>query len=70
MTAVAQAPRSLIPAVWDVPQRFRQRMGERIGRQRAMFDDGHLLLVLHAPPGPDDEERIGRLFWGLPDGIW
>lgn len=70
MTAVAQAPRSLIPAVWDVPQRFRQRMGERIGRQRAMFDDGHLLLVLHAPPGPDDEERIGRFFWRKPDGTW
>jgi Mg2+ and Co2+ transporter CorA len=35
-----------------------------------MFEDQHLLLVLHAPPGPDDENREGRFFWRKPDGSW
>ena len=42
--------KSLIPAIWTVPEVFRERLGRRIGRQRMMFADGHLLLVLHAPP--------------------
>lgn len=35
-----------------------------------MRDAGHLLLVLHAPPQPDDDERGGRFFWRCPDGQW
>jgi Mg2+ and Co2+ transporter CorA len=35
-----------------------------------MFHDGHLLLVLHAPPKPEDDERHGRYFWRKPDGTW
>jgi hypothetical protein len=35
-----------------------------------MFEDQNLLLVLHAPPGPDDEQREGRFFWRKPDGSW
>lgn len=61
---------SVLPAVWDVPQVIRRRLGRTAGRQRAMFADGHLLLVLHAPPGPDDDERAGRFFWRKPDGTW
>lgn len=60
----------LVPATWDLPSTFRQRLGDRIGRQRAMFADGHLLLVLHEIPDPDDLERRGRLFWRSPDGTW
>ena len=55
--------RSILPAVWQVPQEFRDRLGDRAGRQRAMAADGHLLLVLHRPPGPEDAERSGRFFW-------
>ena len=33
-------------------------------------DDGHLLLVLHAPPKPDESTRTGRFFWRSPDGKW
>src|SRR5690606_30487046 len=29
-----------------------------------------LLLVLHKPPGPDDREREGVLFWRNPAGEW
>lgn len=61
---------SVLPAVWDVPQVFRDRLGNHAGRQRVMFHEGHLLLVLHAPPKPEDDERKGRFFWRKPDGTW
>ncbi|MCH7812249.1 MAG: hypothetical protein IH958_06430 [Chloroflexi bacterium] len=64
------AKSTLLPAVWDVPEIFRKRLGRKVGRQRTMFADGHLLLVLHAPPGPEDLERTGRFFWRQPDGTW
>lgn len=64
-------PRSaLLPAKWEVPQRFRDRLGDDVGRQRAMVAEGHLLLVLHALPEPEQDERVGRLFWRSPDGTW
>ena len=61
---------SLIPANWDVPAVFRQRLGDKVGRQRAMSSDGHLLLILHSPPTADQAERDGRVFWRHPDGTW
>jgi hypothetical protein len=61
---------SLIPETWGVPERFRQRLGTSAGRQRAMVDAGHLLLVLHELPQPGDVERTARLFWRAPTGEW
>lgn len=62
--------RSTLPPTWEVPQVFRDRLGARVGRQRAMTADGHLLLVLHAPPGLDQTDRIGRYFWRSTTGHW
>jgi Mg2+ and Co2+ transporter CorA len=62
--------KSMLPAAWKVPELFRSRMGESVGRQRAMESQGHLLLVLHAPPEPDEDRRQGRFFWREPDGSW
>jgi hypothetical protein len=62
--------RSILPAAWTVPPVFRSRLGETAGRQRAMAADGHLLLVLHAPPQPGEKARRGRFFWRPPDGAW
>ncbi len=62
--------KSLIPRVWEVPEVFRRRLGNKVGRQRLMVADGHLLLVLHLPPGPDELERQGRFIWRRPDGTW
>lgn len=62
--------KSLLPKVWDVPQVFRARLGAKVGRQRLMAADGHLLLVLHAPPQPDDHSREGRFIWRSPEGQW
>lgn len=64
------AAKSILPATWDAPAEFRERLGERAGKQRAMLADGHLLLVLHRPPQAGDHERTGRLIWRKPDGVW
>ena len=61
---------SILPAIWAVPQIFRDRLGSQVGRQRAMFHNGHLLLVLHEPPKPEETDRRGRFFWRQPDGTW
>ncbi|MEX0713280.1 MAG: CorA family divalent cation transporter [Pirellulales bacterium] len=62
--------KTVLPVGWKVPELFVARLGETAGRQRAMASEGHLLIVLHEPPGPDDVERRGRLFWRGPDGSW
>jgi hypothetical protein len=61
---------SLLPADWDIPPKLRDRLGEIAGRQRVLAEDGHLLLVLHAAPAPDEIERRGRFFWRDPSGQW
>ena len=60
----------LLPSTWQVPDIFRRRLGSQAGRQRIMEADGHLLVILHAPPTADDIDRAGRLFWREPDGQW
>ncbi|MFO0598724.1 MAG: CorA family divalent cation transporter [Myxococcaceae bacterium] len=50
--------------------KFRARMGEAVGRQRHMVEDGHLLLVLHEVPKPGEPERAGTLFWRDKAGAW
>lgn len=61
----------IIPPTWSVPETIRTRLGQTTyGRQRAIVEEGHLLLVLHKPPGPDDRTREGVLFWRNPAGEW
>jgi hypothetical protein len=60
----------MLPLTWEVPKVFRDRLGSTVGKQRLMTADGHLLLVLHAPPAPGQDEREGRFFWRKPDGTW
>jgi hypothetical protein len=61
---------SLLPGTWQIPQKFRERIGETAGRQRIMQEEGHLLVVLHAPPDSEDEDRQGRFFWRDSAGSW
>ncbi|MBK8241308.1 MAG: hypothetical protein IPK74_37820 [Deltaproteobacteria bacterium] len=62
---------SPIPHQWQVPKVFRDRMGNHAGRQRCMVDGGHVLLVLHSPPGANRHgRRDAVLFWRTPDGTW
>ena len=61
----------IIPPTWAIPDAIRIRLGQNTyGRQRAILEEGHLLLVLHKPPGPDDRAREGLLFWRSPAGDW
>ena len=61
----------IIPPTWTLPESIRIRLGQTTyGRQRAIVEEGHLLLVLHKPPGPDDSGREGVLFWRTPSGDW
>jgi hypothetical protein len=61
----------IIPPTWSLPDSIRTRLGQNTyGRQRAIFEENHLLLVLHKPPGPDDSGREGMLFWRNPAGEW
>ncbi len=60
----------VIPESWQVPQRFRQRVGTTAGRQRAMVEGGHLLLILHDVPKAGEDQRSARIFWRAPDGTY
>ena len=64
------AANTLLPSSWSVPERISERLGREPGPQRAMLEDGHLLLILHQLPAPDDHRRRPALFWRHPDGAW
>ncbi len=56
---------------WSLPAEITARLGsESWGAQRAIFEAGHLLLVLHTPPKTDGNEREHELFLRLPQGKW
>lgn len=61
----------IIPPNWTLPEAIRIRLGKNTyGRQRVIAEGGHVLLVLHQPPGADDSKREGVLFWRQPSGEW
>ena len=69
--AMTHEARSFLPASWELPEAIAKRLGDAAGRQRVMSDDGHLLLILHRAPTPDDDEvRHPALFWCTPSGEW
>jgi len=60
----------VIPSNWALPDEIKQRLGFGVGRQRLMSHDGHLLLVLHEVPEPEEVSRRGALFWRNAKGEW
>jgi hypothetical protein len=61
----------ITPPGWNLPEPIRARLGQKtVGRQRIIFEDGHLLIILHRPPTAEDNARDGVLFWRPPDGNW
>jgi hypothetical protein len=72
MAKMSSAPSgsSLLPPGWQIPPSIRNRLGREAGPQRAMLEDGHLLLILHEPPDPDAVERTPAFFWRTPTGEW
>jgi hypothetical protein len=63
-------PDVLLPKLWVLPEAIRQRLGREPGPQRAMFEEGHLLIILHELPEPSARGRRAVLFWRKPDGEW
>lgn len=53
-----------------MPEAVTERLGESVGRQRAIVEDGHLLLVLHKLPSAEGSKRQGVLFWRNGEGEW
>lgn len=58
------------PAGWRLPEKIKERLGETAGRQRAIVEGEHLLLVLHKLPTDDSYKRDAALFWRQPNGEW
>ncbi len=56
--------KTIIPKAWDIPEVFRNRMGQDVGRQRLMNEAGHHLVVMHELPERGDKGiRKPALFW-------
>ena len=63
--------RVLLPKSWLLPEVFRRRMGEDVGRQRLMREEGQHLVVLHQIPKAEDKgRREGAFFWIDNEGNW
>ena len=56
---------------WHLPEKITRRLGRSsYGRQRSIFEDGHLLIILHTPPETDTHKRETVVFYRSPDGQW
>lgn len=61
----------IVPQNWKLPEAIARRISPTTyGRQRAIVEERQIVLVLHRPPGPDDEGREGVLFWRDAGGEW
>jgi hypothetical protein len=61
----------LISSHWqEFPPILAARFGVKAGKQRSMFHEGHLVLVLHLPPTANEVERRATIFWRHPNGTW
>lgn len=56
---------------WTLPAEITSRLGsESWGAQRAIVESGQLLLILHAPPKADSNEREHEVYFRQRDGKW
>jgi hypothetical protein len=54
---------------WQLPPAIEARLGSTTyGRQRAIFEEDHLLLILNLPPRAEDVHREAMVFLRKPDG--
>ena len=47
---------NFVPKSWELPESIRKRLGDDAGRQRLMDEEGHLLMILHQPPEPEESD--------------
>lgn len=56
---------------WKLPAAIEARLGTAsYGAQRAIYEEEHLLLVLHEPPDPQKNQREPAVFLRQPAGKW
>ena len=56
---------------WKLPESILVRLGQNTyGRQRTIFEEGHLLLILHRLPEPKESIRESIVFLRTPEGAW
>ena len=60
----------LVPAIWELPEKIRKRLGRSVGRQRLISEDEHHLIVAHSVPSANQDTRQGVLFWRNERGEW
>ena len=70
MSPIASQQTTSLPRSWEIPEAIRSRLGRGAGPQRSMLEDGHLLVIVHRMPGPDERERVPVFFHRTPDGQW
>lgn len=70
MSLTNQPLASPLPKSWEIPDPIRNRLGREAGPQRAMFEEGHLLVIVHRIPGPDERARVPVFFQRSPQGAW
>jgi len=61
---------SFLPKTWSLPDAIRNRLGRDAGPQRSIHEEGHLLVILHQIPAPNELQRRPALFWRQPEGEW
>ncbi|MCH2204479.1 MAG: CorA family divalent cation transporter [Lentisphaerales bacterium] len=60
-----------IPKEWNIPEKMRRRFGKNgVGKQRSMYLDEHLLIILHQAPDSETKSRTARIYWRNPQGQW
>lgn len=63
--------KSIIPKSWNVSPTIRHRVGEDVGRQRLIEEDGQILVILHQVPVVEEKShREAALFWRDEMGDW
>ncbi len=60
----------MLPKMWALPDAIKIRLGREAGPQRAMLEEGHLFIILHKIPAPDEQRRRPALFWRQPNNQW
>ena len=70
MSPIPPSPASPLPKSWEIPDAIRNRLGREAGPQRAMLEEGHLLVIAHRMPGPDERVRVPVFFHRSPQGAW
>lgn len=58
------------PRIWQIPIEIRRRLSGRVGRQRTLTFEDHLLMVLHRVPDRRTPRQAGVYFWRSPAGEW